>query len=49
MENEKDTCKCPVCLKREEDEKVQEELNFAILLALVPALAITLFSNMGLF
>lgn len=50
MENEKDiSCKCPVCAKRDEEEAIQEDLNFAILIALVPALAITLFSTMGLF
>jgi len=49
MENEKDTCQCPACQKREEEDTQQEELNFAVLIALVPALTITLFSNMGLF
>lgn len=40
---------CPHCMRREEEEKEAEELNLAILIALVPALTITLFSNMGLF
>ena len=40
---------CPHCAKREEHQKQAEELNLAILIALVPALTITLFSNLGLF
>lgn len=42
-------CKCVHCQKREEEEKEMEDLNFAILIALVPALTITLFSTMHLF
>jgi len=42
-------CDCPECQRRAEEEKVQEEMNFAILLALVPALVITFFSSAGLF
>jgi hypothetical protein len=40
---------CPHCRKREAEEKEAEDLSLAILIALVPALTITLFSNMGLF
>lgn len=40
---------CPHCIKRDEADQASEELNLAILIALVPALTITLFSNMGLF
>lgn len=41
-------CKCPECERREAEHKESEEMNFAILVALVPVLAITLFSNVGL-
>jgi len=41
--------KCPHCVEREEQDAQTEELNLAILIALVPAMTITLFSNMGLF
>ncbi|HPN96420.1 MAG TPA: hypothetical protein PLK35_01500 [Candidatus Moranbacteria bacterium] len=47
MENE--VCKCPQCVQREQDDQEKEDLSLAILVALVPALTITLFSNMGLF
>jgi hypothetical protein len=40
---------CPHCLKREEEQKEMDELGLAVLIALVPALTITLFSNLGLF
>jgi len=40
---------CPYCLKREEEQKEMDELGLAVLIALVPALTITLFSNLGLF
>ncbi|MFA6047921.1 MAG: hypothetical protein WCV59_04920 [Parcubacteria group bacterium] len=40
---------CPHCGKRAEEEAESNELNMAILIALVPALTITLFSNLGLF
>ncbi len=40
---------CTHCRAREEDRQVAEELNLAILIALVPALTLTLLSNMGLF
>lgn len=42
-------CKCPECAMREEEQREAEELNFAVLIALVPIMTITLFSNMGLF
>ncbi|NTU66369.1 MAG: hypothetical protein HGB08_00430 [Candidatus Moranbacteria bacterium] len=42
-------CECPECKRRAEAEKEHEEMNFAILLALVPALVITFFGNAGLF
>lgn len=40
---------CVHCQKRAQAEKEAEELSFAILIALVPAMTITLFSSMGLF
>lgn len=51
METEikKKVCKCPECERREMEKSQSEELNFAILVALVPAMAITLFSTLGLF
>lgn len=45
---EETKCSCPQCEARAKEEAVNEELNFAILLALIPALVITLFGNMGL-
>jgi len=41
--------KCPHCEREEEAKAQMEDLNLAILIALVPALTITLFSNLGLF
>lgn len=41
--------KCPHCDERREADQQNDELNLAILIALVPALTITLFSNLGLF
>ena len=41
--------KCPHCEKREAEMAKSEEINLAILIALVPAMAATLFSGMGLF
>jgi hypothetical protein len=40
---------CPHCEAREKEELESEELNFAVLIALMPVLTITLLSNMGLF
>jgi hypothetical protein len=45
---EKDICKCPECEKREMEHRESEELNFAVLVALLPILTITLFGNIGL-
>ena len=41
--------KCPHCDRREAEIAKSEEINLAILIALVPAMAATLFSGMGLF
>jgi hypothetical protein len=37
--------KCPHCERKEEEQAQMDELNLAILIALVPALTITLFST----
>ena len=41
-------CKCPQCEERKAQEQETEETNFAVLVALVPVLTITLFNTMGL-
>jgi hypothetical protein len=46
MKQEK--CACEECVRREKEHQESEELNMAILVALVPVLTITLFSNIGL-
>ena len=40
---------CEECAKRAELETVQNEMHFALLLALVPLMVVTLFGQMGLF
>jgi hypothetical protein len=45
---EKEMCNCPQCEARAAQDMEVEEMNFAILVALVPVLTITLFSTMGL-
>ncbi|MFZ2975993.1 MAG: hypothetical protein WA055_05210 [Candidatus Moraniibacteriota bacterium] len=45
---EETKCKCPTCEKREMEELEANEMNFAILVALVPVLTITLFNTVGL-
>ncbi|KKQ13778.1 MAG: hypothetical protein US30_C0009G0037 [Candidatus Moranbacteria bacterium GW2011_GWF2_36_839] len=47
MEDEK-KCPCPHCEAREAQEQAAEEINFAVLVALVPVLTITLFNTVGL-
>jgi len=42
-------CGCVECAQREEEHKLNEEMNLAVLIALVPMLTLTVFSNMGLF
>jgi hypothetical protein len=46
---EEKVCKCPECAKREQEAKESHEMNFAVLVALLPMLTITLFGNLGLF
>ncbi|HRY82412.1 MAG TPA: hypothetical protein P5232_01750 [Candidatus Moranbacteria bacterium] len=45
---ETEACKCPACEKRALEEQESEEINFAVLVALVPILTITLFNTVGL-
>ena len=45
---EETKCTCAECERRAQEEKETEEMNFAVLLALVPALVVTLLSNVGL-
>jgi len=45
---EKAKCKCPECEKREIEEQKSEEIGLAFLIALMPIITMTLFSNMGL-
>jgi hypothetical protein len=44
-----EVCKCPDCEKRAKKEKEQEEMNLAVLLAIVPMLVLTLFGQIGFF
>jgi hypothetical protein len=39
---------CPECRTREKRDRANEELAFAFLLSLLPAITLTLFGNMGL-
>jgi len=43
------TCPCPECEKRVEETEKSNEMGMAILVALMPLMTITLFSNVGLF
>ena len=45
---EKTPCNCPECERREQEEKESEEMGMALLIALIPLMTITLFSNIGL-
>jgi hypothetical protein len=45
----KEICNCPDCAKRLAEHAESELMNFAILLALMPALTITFLSNAGFF
>ncbi|MFA5961572.1 MAG: hypothetical protein WC848_02745 [Parcubacteria group bacterium] len=49
MKKAKEVCKCPDCVKRATMDAENELMNFAILLALMPALTITFLSNAGFF
>jgi len=41
-------CKCPQCEERDIEDQKAEEMSLAFLIALVPLMALTFFSNMGL-
>jgi hypothetical protein len=49
QENEMHDPHCTHCLARAQEQAAAEEMNLAVLIALVPALTLTLFSAMGLF
>ena len=49
MEEKKAQCDCEECKKRAHKERQAEEIGMAFLIALMPLMTITLFSNMGLF
>ncbi len=49
QEEQTEACPCPDCAKRALEHKEAEIMNFAILLALMPALTITFLSNAGFF
>lgn len=40
---------CEECAKRAQIEEARDEMNFALLLALIPLMVVTLFGQMGLF
>ena len=44
-----DNGKCPHCEKRAADMARAEEINLAVLIALVPVMTLTLFNGLGLF
>lgn len=48
MEEKKCGPECPECARKMEEEKTQEEMNLAVLITLVPMLAMTLFSQVGI-
>jgi len=41
--------KCPHCEEQKKKETETEEMNFTVLVALVPMLVMTLFGQVGLF
>jgi hypothetical protein len=47
MENKKNE-KCVHCVKRKVEDDSQEEVNFAVLLALVPLIVLTFFNQINL-
>jgi hypothetical protein len=47
MEEQKE-CKCPHCAAREEEARENDEMGMAVLVALVPMLVMTLFSQIGI-
>lgn len=49
MEENKVEAVCQHCEAQKEAEQSREEMNFAILLAMIPLMVVTLFGQMGLF
>lgn len=49
MEEIKHDPNCPHCAEKTRQEAESEELNFAVLIALMPILTITFLSNAGIF
>lgn len=49
MEQKQNKCDCPECGKRKKIEIEHEEINFAVLITLVPLMVLTLFGQMNLF
>lgn len=47
MEQKK--CACPHCAKRATEDAENDEMSFAVLLAMVPLMVMTVFGSMGLF
>jgi len=45
---ESQNCKCLQCEKRDIEDQQSEEIGLAFLIAMMPIIALTLFSNMGL-
>jgi hypothetical protein len=40
---------CPHCAEKAHEERVSDEMGLAILIMLMPAMTLTVFSNIGLF
>ena len=43
------SCDCPHCEAKKHEEKINDEMGLAILIMLMPAMTLTIFSNLGLF
>jgi hypothetical protein len=46
--DEQKECDCPKCVAREEEAREHDEMGMAVLVALVPMLVMTLFSQIGI-
>lgn len=40
---------CPHCVAKAQEEQLNDEMGLAILIMLMPAMTLTVFSNIGLF
>ena len=45
---EEKVCRCPECERRLQEHNESQEFAFAVLIALMPVLTLTLFGNIGL-